>query len=203
MEISAVVVAAAERLGIKDIVCCGSTWGIGPSTMSIGGDDDGGGDLFDLVDQHIDIPELVRIPPELNSNRDCVFPSPRMNLAAALAAERHSRSTTVEADGVENQNENENNNRSISATPRRSSTPARESPGRMSLMRLLEETDGHDEKEGTGMDLVCCVCMGRKKGAAFIPCGHTFCRVCSRELWLNRGTCPLCNRSITEILDIY
>lgn len=189
-----------ERLGIKDIVCCGSTWGIGPSTMSIGGDDDGGGDLIDLVDQHTDLPDVVPIPPESNSDRDCVFSSPRMNLAAALAAERHSRSTTVVADGVEY----ENDNRSVSATPQRNSTPpARESPGRVSLMRLLEETDDQDEKGGMGMDLVCCVCMGRKKGAAFIPCGHTFCRVCSRELWLNRGACPLCNRSITEILDIY
>ncbi|KHN32986.1 hypothetical protein glysoja_009977 [Glycine soja] len=84
---------------------------------------------------------------------------------------------------------------------------------RVSLMRLLEETEGGDaataekekEKEENvlGNDSVCCVCMGRKKGAALIPCGHTFCRVCSRELWLNRGSCPLCNRSILEILDIF
>jgi hypothetical protein len=79
---------------------------------------------------------------------------------------------------------------------------------RVSLMKLLEETEVENESstavvvEG-GNDTVCCVCMGRKKGAAFIPCGHTFCRVCSRELWLNRGNCPLCNRSILEILDIF
>ena len=77
-------------------------------------------------------------------------------------------------------------------------------------MRLLEETEVYEgelliekEEEGAGSDSVCCVCMRRKKGAAFIPCGHTFCRVCSRELWVNRGCCPLCNRSILEILDIY
>ncbi|KAL8467167.1 hypothetical protein ACS0TY_036035 [Phlomoides rotata] len=75
-------------------------------------------------------------------------------------------------------------------------------------MRLLEETDGYDGEvkkgeDGEGCDSVCCVCMGRKRGAAFIACGHTFCRVCSRELWLNRGSCPLCNRPIFEILDIY
>lgn len=98
-----------------------------------------------------------------------------MNLAAALAAERQFR----EGEGT---------------------------PLRVSLMRLLEETEGGDAEKGgggVGNDWVCCVCMGRKKGAAFIPCGHTFCRVCSRELWLNRGTCPLCNRSILEILDIF
>ena len=49
----------------------------------------------------------------------------------------------------------------------------------------------------------CCVCMLRHKGSAFIPCGHTFCRLCSRELWVQRGNCPLCNGFILEILDIF
>ncbi|XP_059451876.1 uncharacterized protein LOC132182604 [Corylus avellana] len=103
-----------------------------------------------------------------------------MNLAMALAAERNSRDENV--------------------------GPTTEVK---SLMRLIEETDGVDwrkkrrrDKEVDG-DWVCCVCMERSKGAAFIPCGHTFCRVCSREMWVNRGSCPLCNRSILEILDIF
>ncbi|PIA36087.1 hypothetical protein AQUCO_03400174v1 [Aquilegia coerulea] len=102
---------------------------------------------------------------------------------------------------------------------------------RVSLMALLEETDWNvgriggsmvmdidemdDELEGDKLDIVeeggnegvgeyvCCVCMVRHKGAAFIPCGHTFCRLCSRELWVNRGNCPLCNGYIQEILDIF
>lgn len=105
-------------------------------------------------------------------------------------------------------------------------------PARMSLMDLLEETDRHmgfegtryrvgddgenrnekDEEEGEEEEVVeenyrieenCCVCMVRHKGAAFIPCGHTFCRQCSRELWVSRGHCPLCNNSIVEILDLF
>ncbi|XP_004507659.1 uncharacterized protein [Cicer arietinum] len=107
---------------------------------------------------------------------ECVGPGPSgsgMNLAAALAAERQMR-------GPEEG----------------------ETPWRVSLMRLLEETEVETAVE-EGNDSVCCVCMGRKKGAAFIPCGHTFCRVCSREMWLNRGSCPLCNRSVLEILDIF
>ncbi|OIT21377.1 hypothetical protein A4A49_38701 [Nicotiana attenuata] len=79
------------------------------------------------------------------------------------------------------------------------------------LMRLFEEIDDKDEmnnntrhsKEGAGIDAVCCVCMERNKGAAFIPCGHTYCRICSRKLWLNRGLCPLCNNTIDDILDIF
>lgn len=101
-----------------------------------------------------------------------------------------------------------------------------EQPVRMSLMDLLEETDrqmglglggitydtvgnGEEEDEvgGTGsrasVEQSCCICMVRHKGAAFIPCGHTFCRLCSRELWVSRGNCPLCNNYIVEILDIF
>ncbi|XP_044492480.1 uncharacterized protein LOC123216167 [Mangifera indica] len=97
-------------------------------------------------------------------------------------------------------------------------------PQRISLMDLLEETDretglegsrylGEDkeeeEEEGDmqeiagGIEYNCCVCMVRHKGSAFIPCGHTFCRLCSRELWVQRGNCPLCNGFILEILDIF
>ncbi|KAG6479026.1 uncharacterized protein LOC122020749 [Zingiber officinale] len=98
-----------------------------------------------------------------------------------------------------------------------------EEPGRVSLMALLEQTDrqwggsgreglsplataAEDEEDSGGggaMSYMCCVCMVRHKGAAFIPCGHTFCRTCSRELWLGRGSCPLCNRQILEVLDIF
>ncbi|KAK1641786.1 hypothetical protein QYE76_060257 [Lolium multiflorum] len=65
--------------------------------------------------------------------------------------------------------------------------------------------DDEDDGEGREEEMVhvCCVCMVRHKGAAFIPCGHTFCRLCSRELWVSRGNCPLCNGFIQEILDIF
>ncbi|KAF8402102.1 hypothetical protein HHK36_013054 [Tetracentron sinense] len=91
-------------------------------------------------------------------------------------------------------------------------------PVRMTLMALLEETDRQagvagyplmaveeeeEEEEEEGEEYSCCVCMVRHKGAAFIPCGHTFCRLCSRELWVSRGNCPLCNGFILEILDIF
>lgn len=65
-----------------------------------------------------------------------------------------------------------------------------------------EENDG-DENVETGKNYDCCVCMERHKGSAFIPCGHTFCRVCSRELYVQRGNCPICNGFILEILDIF
>nr|GMC68800.1 probable E3 ubiquitin-protein ligase LOG2 [Ipomoea batatas] len=90
-------------------------------------------------------------------------------------------------------------------------------PARLSLMALLAKTDremgidgaayvlGEEETEdetaaaaGDGGKFIldnCCVCMARHKGAAFIPCRHTFCRLCSRELWVQRGSCPLCNNS--------
>ncbi|EOA17439.1 hypothetical protein CARUB_v10005744mg [Capsella rubella] len=163
-----------ERLRFKCIGgCCGPTWSL-PLTNNA-----------DLQSPSDEIEEQIEtgLVPESGTG---------MNLATALEAERYNRGESTEAE--------------VNMTPTR-----------VSLMRLLEETaeraadDGGKETEIltasmgtlTGNDSVCCVCMGRKKGAAFIPCGHTFCRVCSRELWLNRGSCPLCNRPIIEILDIF
>lgn len=88
------------------------------------------------------------------------------------------------------------------------------------VMDEVESEEGAEEDKGTGTASAtgggngscsgsgveynnCCVCMVRHKGAAFIPCGHTFCRLCSRELWVQRGNCPLCNNFILEILDIF
>lgn len=101
-------------------------------------------------------------------------------------------------------------------------------PTMMSLMDLLEETDremglegsryvlsddedfddddeGEDDDEhGEGaMEGTCCICMVKHKGAAFAPCGHSFCRMCSRELMVANRNCPLCNNFITEILEIF
>ncbi|KAL8032913.1 hypothetical protein ABFX02_13G128400 [Erythranthe guttata] len=199
-----------ERLGLKAFGCCGSTWGLGPTTISVRDDDeeeeeeeDG---TADTMSPDTDVVNVDQNPTETGASPPCVFQSPAttgMNLAAALAAERQMRAAL----------DSDNGGASLSPSPPRHnrvvSVTAPGTPSRVSLMRLLEETDGYDlemRREGDGeggCDSVCCVCMGRKRGAAFIPCGHTFCRVCSRELWLNRGTCPLCNRSILEILDIY
>ncbi|KAH6803539.1 hypothetical protein C2S51_031786 [Perilla frutescens var. frutescens] len=132
-----------------------------------------------------------------------------------------------------NGNGNENEERRSEAVEAEGDGSSPEQPVRMSLMALLAETDrqmgfetsayvmDEDEAEkevkaetasssavcgggGNGVEYnYCCVCMVRHKGAAFIPCGHTFCRLCCRELWVQRGNCPLCNNFILEILDIF
>ncbi|XP_042513964.1 uncharacterized protein LOC122088709 [Macadamia integrifolia] len=152
-----------------------------------------------------------------------------MRLAAALANERElQRQREIEREGLnpiavgeevrEEEEEEEVVEQAVVAEAEETA------PVRMSLMALLEETDRQagllgstltgdvaDEEEeevdedidDDGGEYVCCVCMVRHKGAAFIPCGHTFCRLCSRELWVTRGNCPLCNGFILEILDIF
>ena len=62
---------------------------------------------------------------------------------------------------------------------------------------------GEEQDDGTGMVHACCVCMVRHKGAAFITCGHTFCRLCSRELSHTGASCPLCNVFIHDILHLF
>lgn len=142
--------------------------------------------------------------------------SAREAVAAQEAAEAAAAAATDEAE-------------SAAVAPESEAGPQ---PVRMSLMDLLEETDrqmgfvgaryfiGDDDDDeeyeeeevvedggggggAGGVEQNCCVCMVRHKGAAFIPCGHTFCRLCSRELWVSRGNCPLCNGFILEILDIF
>lgn len=161
------------------------------------------------------------IPPEsvVNGSNEPVV----TRLAAALEAEREQqqRPAVLETERVGSTAE-------LVPGSAPASEPATEGP-RMSLMALLEETDRQagivgptylrpeeleDEEEEVEVDVEeggeegageysCCVCMVRHKGAAFIPCGHTFCRLCSRELWVSRGNCPLCNGFILEILDIF
>ncbi|XP_010422245.1 PREDICTED: death-associated inhibitor of apoptosis 1-like [Camelina sativa] len=168
-----------ERLGFKQIGCCGPTWGLRLTTSTT-----------TTNTREDDEPFDNRVGS--GSNHGPVQLTQGINLAAALAAERNYRTEETVA-----------------------SSSGSLTPLRVSLMRLLEETaervvEGNETasssstvRGGGGNDSMCCVCMGRKKGAALIPCGHTFCRVCSREVWLNRGSCPLCNRPIIEILDIY
>lgn len=164
-----------QRLGFG---FCGSSWDLEPSIMNLREDDDD-----PLEAEQEQGPVTGQIAAQTGPAPPCVG----MNLAAALAAERNTRPEGPTL-----------------------GTPALTTF--RTLMRLFEETDGEDRRKrrrdkdgigGGGIDAVCCVCMERSKGAAFIPCGHTYCRVCSREVWLNRGSCPLCNRSITEVLDIF
>ncbi|XP_021719756.1 uncharacterized protein LOC110687416 [Chenopodium quinoa] len=176
-----------ERLGLNGIGCCGvATWRCENNDNSSPPEEENG---------------VVQVEFE---TRQQVGPAERgMNLGAALAAEREFRAAeSIGSYGATVRNNNNNNNNNNNDDDNVDINNGGTTPLRVSLMRLLEETtDGRDlererskggEREGNneGSDTVCCVCMERKKGAALIPCGHTYCRVCSRELWLNRGSCP-------------
>lgn len=83
-------------------------------------------------------------------------------------------------------------------------------PATLAEALVDEEKEDEEEEEeaaaranGTTLCMCGSVCMVRRWGAAFIPCGHTFCRLCSRKLWASRGNCPLCNGFIIEILNIF
>uniref|UniRef100_A0A2N9EDL5 RING-type domain-containing protein n=1 Tax=Fagus sylvatica TaxID=28930 RepID=A0A2N9EDL5_FAGSY len=140
--------------------------------------------------------------------------APRRRLSVALAEERSL--SAREAVAAQEAAEAERQEQLIAAAE------TAEPQVRMSLMDLMdynladdeeeEEEDEDDNEEEAkeendgeqgGREYNCCVCMVRHKGSAFIPCGHTFCRLCSRELMVSRGNCPLCNRFILEILDIF
>lgn len=185
-----------RHLSFKGLGCCGATWTHGATVTE---EEEPIAVQEEVSDRPLAtiIANASEIPVE-NSNSVALAPS-GMNLRTALAVERNLRRENV--------------------------GPLKSAAGPVkTLMRLIEETEGVDlrkkktrenelnacgegggnENENeNGNDLVCCVCMERNKGAAFIPCGHTFCRACSREMWAKRGSCPICNRWILEILDIF
>ncbi|KAF5742138.1 hypothetical protein HS088_TW09G00180 [Tripterygium wilfordii] len=209
-----------ERLGIG-MGCCGGSRAFGPTSMSVRDDDEEDEELPQQQNQQQQI-QVINTSTESVQVPDCVSPaqiqtSSGMNLAAALAAERQFRASNEPEEPLIRSINDSNVGQTDDDPTVGITRPG--TPLRVSLMRLLDLTaDRGDqgevvavgtekEAEGGGVvagnDSVCCVCMVRKKGAAFIPCGHTFCRVCTRELWLTRGSCPLCNRLILEILDIF
>ncbi|XP_022759875.1 uncharacterized protein LOC111306234 [Durio zibethinus] len=195
-----------QRLGLKAMGCCGATWTprarISTISILLEDEDEEAAERQqvimsrsgNVVNNRIQNRRENSASTPLLVGQQPVVVTPGnsgMNLAMALAAERNMRGNNVVP------------------SPTQVKT----------LMRLIEETEGvdwnnykkkrkdnvvvHVEGGGGSCDWMCCVCMERKKGAAFIPCGHTFCRVCSREVWLDRGSCPVCNRSILDILDIF
>ncbi|XP_023885268.2 LOW QUALITY PROTEIN: uncharacterized protein LOC111997414 [Quercus suber] len=201
-----------ERLGLKGMGFCGTTWVFGGNNVrdNIVVDDDDEEEEEDVV--VIDM-GLGQAPPGQNPDPLCVSPvtsGSGMNLAAALAAERHLRASHEPERVAQWAHRHRRRNRRGDDDSTGNAVQGFVDEIAGGNGRWDEETTMMTEKEKerekggvVGNDSVCCVCMVRKKGAAFIPCGHTFCRVCSRELWLNRGSCPLCNRSILEILDIF
>lgn len=154
--------------------------------------------------------------------------TPTRRLSVVLAEERalSAREAVAAQEAAERERQEQLNTSSTTTT-----TATAEPPVRMSLMDLMDynmDDDDEEEEEAAaeeernegkgkeeeaeeengsgskrGGEYKCCVCMVRHKGSAFIPCGHTFCRLCSRELMVSRGNCPLCNRFILEILDIF
>lgn len=149
--------------------------------------------------------------------------------AAAAAAEAAEEEKKQNENNNLNGNENEKEESTTGSEGEEESSPASE-PVRMSLMDLLHETDREmgferssygmgfeenffeddeddeyeeDEDNGNGGEFSCCVCMVKHKNAPLADCGHTFCRLCSKELMVSRGNCPTCSNFILEILDAF
>ncbi|OMP03503.1 Zinc finger, RING-type [Corchorus capsularis] len=196
-----------QKLGFKAMGCCAASWSprarISTISSILDEDEDEDEDEDDqAITRRINnnrriqnqiteniINNSASTPLLLGQQQSTAGSGSGMNLAMALAAERNLRGMNVGP----------------------SPPTEKEKLQVKTLMRLIEETDGvewnkkkdDNNKIVGGCDWMCCVCMERKKGGALIPCGHAFCRVCSRQVWLNRGSCPVCNRSILDVLDLF
>ncbi|XVF31808.1 hypothetical protein REPUB_Repub17cG0024900 [Reevesia pubescens] len=195
-----------QRLGLKAMGCCGANWSPRARISTINSilDEDEDEEeaaaqrqqVFmsrsgNAVNNHINTPTENNcgssgIPLLLAGRQQVVVATSGsgsgsgsgMNLAMALAAERNLRGNNVGPSPTEVK----------------------------TLMRLIEETEGVDwnnkkksrkeninvvvnvdQGDRSSSDWMCCVCMERKKGAAFIPCGHTFCRTKLQRLISREG----------------
>ncbi|KAK6919304.1 hypothetical protein RJ641_015208 [Dillenia turbinata] len=138
-----------QQLGLS---CCGSSWSENTRPL-----------------QSPDSVDFMSQTPAGDRHRS---PASEMNLATALAAERNLRAAREFDVGP-----------IARGTPRRNeSVGAPQFTPLGSLMRLVDGIEGADlktkktSKKGGSSDQLCCVCMERNKGAALIPCGHTYCR---------------------------
>jgi hypothetical protein len=53
------------------------------------------------------------------------------------------------------------------------------------------------------MEDPCSICLDRQKNCALLPCGHRACGVCSQQMHMRRMLCPMCNRSIEGVLQLF
>ncbi|KAK4427640.1 hypothetical protein Salat_1533000 [Sesamum alatum] len=171
-----------------------------------------------------DISAVPDPPPGLlrNTSRAMEKPSGRPDPPAPSPMKILQRENEEEEDEdeYEDDEDEEEESRGKPAPAAAADDGEKEAPVRMSLMSLLAESDedgmgymmGEDDEDdedddgggGGGIEYnSCCVCMVKHKGVAFDRCGHSFCRLCSREMGVQGGNCPLCNNYILEILDIF
>jgi hypothetical protein len=67
--------------------------------------------------------------------------------------------------------------------------------------KMKEEETHVKEEIQTTEPLECVVCLDAMKTHAIVPCGHLcLCESCSTRI---RTKCPICTRSITDIIKIY
>ncbi|KAL2254146.1 nucleolin-like [Sesamum indicum] len=175
----------------------------------------------DLSEPNISaVPDAAPVLPR-NSSRSTERPSGRTDQPGPSPMKILPRESEEEEGEEEDEDEDDDEDgKPMAAAPAAMEEGEKEAPVRMSLMSLLAETDedglgymmdededddeDDDGGDGGGIEYnSCCVCMVRHKGVAFDRCGHSFCRLCSREMGVQGGNCPLCNNYILEILDIF
>ncbi|XP_010464291.1 PREDICTED: E3 ubiquitin-protein ligase RNF34-like [Camelina sativa] len=180
----------------------------------------------DSVRDHSDVEEDNRRRPPI-----VTFVEERqMSAREAVAAQEAAEAEAAAAGGSEDEDEDDDDEEEETEENKSSSASAPKQT--MSLMDLLEETDRqmgltgsryamddeeeyeeeeddeNYEEEGDGHgggegELSCCACMVKIKGASFSPCGHTFCKLCSKELMAQKGHCPVCSSFVVEFLEIF
>ncbi|KAI4341594.1 hypothetical protein MLD38_026300 [Melastoma candidum] len=192
---------------------CDSSRALGRSESSLLGKDDLPYSDPDLIGS-----ESGRFPRRgTNNYSDDRLISAREAAAAQEASEAEAAAAAAAAAREEEEEEEEENGGLLGEEK------SEEQPERFSLMDLLEQTDEQmgwsgssymmrdedededeeEEEEEVEEERSCTVCQVKHKGARSGPCGHSFCRLCSKELRVGNGNCPACNDFNLEIVQVF
>jgi hypothetical protein len=69
----------------------------------------------------------------------------------------------------------------------------------------VDEVDGGTMDTSTLLRGDCCICLGQKEATqAALPCGHLcLCKACAIRARTAQGKCPICRKSILDIVQVY
>mmetsp|Transcript_6838 Transcript_6838/g.6123 ORF Transcript_6838/g.6123 Transcript_6838/m.6123 type:complete len:121 (+) Transcript_6838:814-1176(+) len=63
--------------------------------------------------------------------------------------------------------------------------------------KKIEKKPSMKRDESIREDLLCVICMDKKKDCGFLPCEHfCACKRCAQDIWKTSGKCPMCRKNI-------
>mgnify|MGYP002641132232 CR=1 FL=1 len=96
---------------------------------------------------------------------------------------------------------------SIQSSVAEAAAAAREREAQERAAKLREEAEIfalREDKDQLTASRECCVCLESTRSCVLRPCNHMcVCLVCAQDLRQSLGSCPLCRRTVEDILHVF